>query len=348
MNAHMTSDWPESFDRWSIPSSAEIKIAMDGLARPLRGVGAQGSLAVKTLSGEQRAFEKINGGQAAKWTIPPSDIDLRLKQGGVGNIMPKADWSCDDCGEVLSADRFQKITDRELAHTGTSTRFYKGTRGGLGVGGSSSTSYRHVTKRICPDCVQERLEAARRARARRFWTIVIWVAIISAVIFYIASLPPSADAPRTAQTPSESVQNTVANEETALPVSSNEAQTEDLSAEAPATSMDVEGISPPPANFYERADNAEPATSTPVLGDDSREMEAAIYDATLRALDTGEPADWSTGRRQGQVIVSAERTDRNKICRSAHWVLITASNQITGPSKLWCRNDGSAWRRFDP
>jgi hypothetical protein len=166
--------------------------------------------------------------------------------------------------------------------------------------------------------------------------------------FYIASLPSSADAPKTTLPPSEGAQDTLYNGETAFSALPDDAQTENLFTEAPTNELDEEGISPPTANFDERADNADPTTATPALGDDSIEMESAIDRATSRALDSGESTDWSTGRRQGQVIVSAERTERNKTCRNAYWVLVTASNQITGQTKLWCRNDHGAWRRFEP
>lgn len=256
--------------------------------------------------------------------------------------MAKADWSCDECGEVLPADHFVQVTDREVARTSGSTRIYKGTRGGLGVGGSSSTSYRHVKKKLCPECVAYRIELARRARARRRiqWLIVGGAGAVLLIIF-LASLPPSARAP--APIPIVAADNgqvgTIAE---AAPDSAPSKETNTFADAAPAA---VETPSEEQTNatlpVVVPSDPAAPPLR--FAGNSDAEMADAIQQATPGALEDGETVTWQGGDRHGYIVVSEPQQRGSKVCRNARWTMITANNQIQGPSAQWCTTDGGSW-----
>lgn len=254
--------------------------------------------------------------------------------------MAKADWSCDECGEVLPADHFVQVTDREVARTSGSTRVYRGTRGGLGVGGSSSTSYRHVKKKLCPECVADRIELARRARARRRtqWLIGGGAAVL--LITVLASQPPSV---RTTA-PVATVATDSGQAAPAVEAVPDAAPSDEASPVADATPVPVETPN------EEKADAAlptpvsdEPALPQRFVGNSDKEMTDAIQDATPIALDSGETAPWNGGDRHGYVVVSGPRQRGSKVCRNAYWTMITANNQIQGPSAEWCKADGGSW-----
>jgi len=254
--------------------------------------------------------------------------------------MAKADWSCDGCGEVLPADHFIQVTDREVARTSESSRIYKGTRGGLGVGGSSSTSYRHVKKKLCPACVEVRNELARRARARRRtqWLIGAGAAVV--LIIFLASQPPSARTPAPVAT--VAIDNSQA--DVAVETAPDAAPSDEPSPVADASPAPVdtpkeeqaEAALPAPASD-------EPAPPQRFVGNSDGEMAEAIQAATPGALDRGEAAPWNGGDRHGYIVVSAPQQRGGKVCRNAYWTMITANNQIQGPSAEWCKADGGSW-----
>ncbi len=253
--------------------------------------------------------------------------------------MPKADWSCDECGEILPADRFLKTIDRELVRSSSSTRLYKGTRGGLGFGGGTSSSYRHVPKKLCPDCVENRLVAARRARSRRRLGWLVSLAIAVVAVIWIGRLPPAApSSEQTAPVPQAPV--TTANPEPEPPAPGSADIAPDA-VQPPTALPDATGGE---AQYEGGASPDDPSDTAIAPSDtDDTAMTAAIAAATPTALDSGQPASWKAGGRHGYVVVSAAQDQRGRRCRNAYWTLITDNNQIQGPSKLWCKDDGEEW-----
>jgi surface antigen len=260
--------------------------------------------------------------------------------------MAKADWSCDECGEVLPADHFVKVTDREVAGTRGTTRVYKGTRGGLGIGGSSSTSYRHVSKKLCPQCAQARLEALRRARARTRMVWLAGLAIAAAIVFGIASQPKSPSAQVNLSAPSDEA--TAENNEVEIPGvlpapdESASPATETAAEGANSAESETQSSDTPPTSGDERSGDRQPSSLSP--GGDSQTVEAAISAATPAALESGETTTWHAGSQHGYILVSAAQERAGKSCRNASWTVITAHNQIQGPFKEWCKGSDGAWK----
>lgn len=254
--------------------------------------------------------------------------------------MAKADWSCDECGEILPADHFVQVTDREVARTSGSTRVYRGTRGGVGFGGSSSTSYRHVKKKLCPDCVAYRVELARQARARQRTLWLVGTAAAVLLVIFMANQPPSARAPAALAT--VAIDN-------GQVIGAVDPMPDSAPSDEPSPAADASPVSADTAD--EQRDNAavplpaseEPAPPQRMSGNGDAEMTAAIEDATLGALDRGETATWIGGDRHGYILVSEPRQHGRAVCRNAYWTIISVSNQIQGPPVEWCKTNDGPW-----
>jgi len=244
--------------------------------------------------------------------------------------MVKANWSCDECGEVLPADHFVKVSDREVARSGGTTRFYKGTRGGLGFGGA-----------------QERLDALRRARARTRIASLVGLAVAGVIILAIANQPSSPSTQSNLLAPAEDP--TVDTGETAIPaVLPTPVQTASPTAiedpEDVTNRVDSETM---PSDASSRAvdEQSRDSQSPPITTVGDREtVDEAISAATPAALESGETTTWQVGSQHGYILVSAPRERGGKTCRNASWTMITPNNQIQGPSKEWCKGSGGGWK----
>ncbi len=261
--------------------------------------------------------------------------------------MTKADWSCDECGEVLPADHFVKVTDREIARSGSTTRFYRGTRGGRGFGGSSSTTYRHVSKKLCPQCAQDRSEALRRERARTRMGWLVGLAIAAAVIFGIASLPksPPAQTNLVALSDETVAENNEDGIPGALPApveSASPAVADNATEVGNRADRETQASDALPASVGDQPRDAQ-SSPLPKVGD-TPNVDDAIHAATPAALESGETTAWNAGSQHGYILVSASQERGGKNCRNASWTVITAHNQIQGPFKEWCKGSDGGWK----
>ena len=258
--------------------------------------------------------------------------------------MAKADWSGDDCGEILPADHFTKVTDREVARTSGTTRVYKGTRGGLGMGGSSSTSYRHVKRKVCPACMADRAERLRRARMTR---LIVWMAMLiggGLLLLILAGQPtPTPTSAPAGSAVGKHPESPV--EPYPVPVA---APTDDALPLADPSPLPAQSVDQKEEAPQSQSDQGETISSPPRLaGNCDQEMRDAIAAATPGALESGDAVQWAGGGRHGYIVVSAPIQAGTKACRNAYWTITTPNNQIQGPAERWCKAEGGTWRKSE-
>src|SRR5690349_9350884 len=93
-----------------------------------------------------------------------------------------AERDCSDCGVIVPANELIPWQEKQLSGTTRRGGFRTGVRGGVGFSSGGSQRFRHVNLRLCADCADARIEAARRAR---FWAnvraLVTFGAILAAI-----------------------------------------------------------------------------------------------------------------------------------------------------------------------
>lgn len=262
--------------------------------------------------------------------------------------MAKAEWSCDECGELYPADHFQKVTIREVSSTGSSTRIYKGTRGGVGFGGGSSTRYRHVKMKLCREtCYPAYLDMLARERGRRIRGGLIIALLIGGLVYFIAS---STHPGSQAQVSSPLTTDTNATDSLAAPA---EADSPGNAVPAPRDSETPEPTKQEAtAEDDGRDQRATPEADTklPVTAaeDDrpsysrSNAIGGAIAIARIDALEAGKAIAWHADGERGFAVVSSPTTTGDRTCRN---VYITNDSAARSATEVWCRAGDGEWER---
>ncbi len=94
---------------------------------------------------------------------------------------------CEYCRDVFPSTETTVVTDQVLSGESTSSRLYKGTRGGLGFGGTSRVSYRFKERAICLNCAEKRARRFRKAETvRRVKRIAGSITLIALVGYCVA------------------------------------------------------------------------------------------------------------------------------------------------------------------
>ncbi|MGY2733656.1 hypothetical protein [Sphingomonas sp. UYP23] len=261
--------------------------------------------------------------------------------------MAKAEWSCDECGDIYPADQFAKVTIREVSSTSSSTRVYRGTKGGLGVGGGSSTRYRHVKMKLCyANCYPAYLEMLRRQRARAIRTGIATIAIICGVIYFVLRLPTPA--PLAAGNETAAIDSNAAE---ALPLRSSEDARNSAEPIQGDADLDTRPMAETPQQEVEvgRAPIAEEPRTTAAPSEDDRRpasgsnnIGGAIAIARIDALEAGKAIAWHADGERGFAVVSSPTATGDRTCRN---VYITNDSAARSATEAWCRVGDGEWER---
>lgn len=109
--------------------------------------------------------------------------------------------------------------------------------------------------------------------------------------------------------------------------------------------------SPPPSSQNATQDHASDRSSASGVDDDpdaqaqaQAEIGDAIRRATLKALDSGEPAHWHKDGLSGDVVVSDARDGPGGACRTVSATMGTEDDQKQSGDHIWCQPaDGGDW-----
>lgn len=255
---------------------------------------------------------------------------------------------CSDCGVLVAANELIPWREKQLSGTTKRSGFRTGVRGGVGFSSGGSQRFRHVNLRLCADCAEARIEAARRAR---FWAnmrgLVTLCVILAAVVAFM-NIKPSR---QTVDSASSITGANNATDEDGNIVKPVAIVGDDRTVNADAdvdTGAQTQGV---PKDQPESDDRlAEPSDRQP---DDQSlspasappdDVGAAITAATPKALETGEPQRWRVHGKTGYVVPSTAQAYADRSCRNVYATIIEGGVQTQSQSQQWCRlNDGGEW-----
>jgi len=248
---------------------------------------------------------------------------------------------CEDCREAYPSNQTRVITESRISSRRQTTRMYRGTRGGIGFGGSSgvTTSYRDRT--VCLDCLHYRAEAIRRENRARMlrWLFAISIGIgvfLWASSHHVLSVPGPASNPAYAGDAQTNL--SISDTPAATPVDVVDTPTANSDAAAPSDDETPSSDNEPNDVTTSDRDRLPPdAAPTPVRTEQdemnsqgSREIGQAIDDATRVALQSGATAKWHKNGQKGYVVVSGPTVNGEKTCRSVAWTdNISRSDNVT-------------------
>ena len=256
---------------------------------------------------------------------------------------------CEDCREAFPSNQTRVITESRIASRRDTTRLYRGTRGGIGFGGSSGVTTRYKDRTVCLECLHYRAEESRRANRRRAFgwlcaivagaAFVVWASLHRAFsVSDAGSNTAYADDAQSStlishapiEAPGEVIKVPSDNGVTSI-VPDNQGSLTDNPSDG-ATTLD--------------RDRAPEAVTEPVRSQQdeindqgSREIRQAIGDATRSALQTGETANWHKNGQKGFVVVSGPTSTGERICRSVAWT----DNTSRSDNVTWCSVSGGEW-----
>lgn len=251
-----------------------------------------------------------------------------------------AERDCSDCGVIVPANELIPWQEKQLSGTTRRSGFRTGVRGGVGFSSGGSQRFRHVNLRLCADCADTRIEAARRAR---FWAnvrvVVTFGAILAAIIAFINMKParPTADNVSNVRSSNMAVDKAGSTKPITVvgddrPVDADEdVQTQRLPDDQPRSDDEASRQGDTRPDYP-----SSPAASPP---DD---VGAAIAAATSDALETGRPQRWNADGKAGYVVPSAAQVSADRSCRNVYTTTIEGGTQTPSRSREWCWTKSSS------
>jgi hypothetical protein len=246
---------------------------------------------------------------------------------------------------IVPANELIPWREKQLSGTTSRSGFRTGVRGGVGFSSGGSQRFRHVNLRLCADCADVRIEAARRDR---FWAnmrgLVTLGVIVAVVVAFINIKPsrPAADNPTniTDTNPAAEEDGNIVKPVTA--VDDDPATNTDAGVQAQRMPQDQPGPDDRSAQSDDTPPDGQSSLRASTPPDD---VAAAITAATPDALETGQPQRWSVDGKNGYVVPSAAQAYADRSCRNVYSTIIEGGAQKQSQSQQWCwRNDGSGWK----
>jgi hypothetical protein len=242
---------------------------------------------------------------------------------------------CEDCREAFPSNETISFTERVLASTRNSSRVYRGTRGGVGFGGSTGATYRYRERTICFGCAEIRADAIRATRRRRrIRNLLLFVLLAGGLGYCVKHLPALPDASNGIapdQMPNTSNNSQPDAIRSSFPTPSTESRPNDASQERPTPSPSDIGH----VDVMEHLPDPKPLPTERPLPQITRSI--------LDALDRGDTVRWRDDNGSGYILVSEEQTYASKTCRNVTITHIHEQDQYEDPAVLWCKPDGGTW-----
>lgn len=252
-----------------------------------------------------------------------------------------AERECDDCGVILPAPELTRINNRVLSSSTSRRRIYSGVRGGIGIGGGSSETYKVQSLNLCDTCLGYHIALKRRERFRSTVSklFIAGIAVAAFVMIFKRGESSSSSDYTTINDNGMNYQaaNTADNSSIYTPpsqlIDNDTAPSPELTNDAQDTeiqntqSQPSENAAPNPYNLT------------------TKQVADAVMVVMPQALESGEAQAWESGKGNGYVVPSAAQTYPGLTCRNVYVTINYRGEKSQSEPQRWCKPlEGRDWK----